>query len=293
MIGALFEFLLSPLNEPIARMAAKAKIKQDAREHIRRTERPWKAEADAYDKREKRRKAKKSADSKKKNDKPVKAKVKKMASSQAPKKTGRKVSQSKPSLSKKTLITESSHTVQVVQGKSRQSMAADEFFATYAVPCFYHFTDVRNIPLIRESGGLLSMRAMRDAGIPVPAPGGDANSQLSDSRNGMDRYVHLCLFNQNPMEYRARQDGRIEDSRFIEIDRDVLRIEGVRFTAAMANQAGVFPLSIEQAFAEMDFSAVYGNVDWKIPEQMQRVLAARKFELLIPDCVPLHYIKRF
>ena len=113
------------------------------------------------------------------------------------------------------------------------------------------------------------MQAMRDRGIFVPAPGGDTNSQLSDSRTGMDRYVHLCLFNQNPMEYRARQDGRIEDSRFIEIDRDVLRLDGVRFTSAMANQSGIVPLTLEQAAAEMDFSAAYERIDWSVPEQMQ------------------------
>ena len=82
------------------------------------------------------------------------------------------------------------------------------------------------------------MQAIREWEIFVPAPGGDANSQLSDTRNGMDGYVHLCLFNQNPMEYRARQDGRIQSSCFIEIDRDVLRLDGVRFTSAMANQNG-------------------------------------------------------
>ena len=135
------------------------------------------------------------------------------------------------------------------------------------------------------------MQAIREWEIFVPAPGGDANSQLSDTRNGMDGYVHLCLFNQNPMEYRARQDGRIQSSCFIEIDRDVLRLDGVRFTSAMANQNGISPLTIEQATSEMDFSAVYEHMEWRIPDQMQRVLTARKYELLVPSYVPLRYIR--
>lgn len=135
------------------------------------------------------------------------------------------------------------------------------------------------------------MQLIRERAIDVPAPGGDANSQMTDSRNGMDRFVHLCLFNQNPMEYRARQDGRIQSSRFLEINRDVLRLEGVRFTSAMANQNGVAPLTLAEAVAEMDFSAAYQRMDWSNAEEMQRVLAARKYELLVPDCVPLSYIR--
>lgn len=135
------------------------------------------------------------------------------------------------------------------------------------------------------------MRLMRDKAIEVTAPGGDANSQLSDARNGMDRFVHLCLFNQNPMEYRARQNGRIQNSRFLEIERDVLRIEGVRFTSAMANRNGVAPLTLAEAATEMDFAAAYWHMDFSNPEEMQRVLAARKYELLVPNLVPLSYIR--
>jgi len=170
-------------------------------------------------------------------------------------------------------------------------MTPDEFFTRFNVRCFFHFTDERNISSIRSSGGLWSMQALQDRGTIVPAPGGDANSQFSDLRNGMNQYVHLCLFNQNPMEYRARQDGRIESSRFLEINRDILRVEGVRFTSAMANQSGVAPLTLEQAVAQMDFAAVYERMDWSVQEQMQRVLTARKYELLVPNHVPLRYIR--
>ena len=52
------------------------------------------------------------------------------------------------------------------------------------------------------------MQAMRTEGVAAVAPGGDEISQLSDSRSGMDGYVHLCLFDQSPMEYRAREAGR-------------------------------------------------------------------------------------
>ncbi len=59
----------------------------------------------------------------------------------------------------------------------------------------------------------------------------------------------------------------------------------------MANQNGITSLTLEQATAEMDFSAAYERMEWSIQEQMQRVLAARKYELLVPSHVPLRYIR--
>jgi len=41
----------------------------------------------------------------------------------------------------------------------------------------------------------------------------------------------------------------------------------------------------------MDFAAVYERMDWSVQEQMQRVLTARKYELLVPNHVPLRYIR--
>lgn len=181
--------------------------------------------------------------------------------------------------------------VEARQRETERKALIHNFLSKHTPRCFYHFTDTRNIPSIRDSGGLWSMHELRERGIIVSAPGGSSNSQLSDQRNGMDRYVHLCLFKSHPMEYCARQDGRIEHSRFLEIDCDTLLIEGVRFTPAMSNQIGVTPLEFEQAVLQMDFEAVYGGTDWSFTEQSQRLRVAKKYELLIPDHVPIRYIR--
>ena len=86
---------------------------------------------------------------------------------------------------------------------------------------FYHFTDVRNLPSIRNHG-ILSMRAMRQMGSLPTAPGGNAWSQDADIGSGMDGYVHLCFFDEHPMEWLAKQDGRIERSVFLEISPEIL-----------------------------------------------------------------------
>ena len=103
----------------------------------------------------------------------------------------------------------------------------------------YHFTDVRNVASIKEHGGIYSLDQCEALGIEIAAPGGDENSQDSDRANGMDKYVHLCLRGEHPMEYSAKAKGRIEKSIFIPINSDVLAIDGVRFVPGMSNKKGI------------------------------------------------------
>lgn len=93
---------------------------------------------------------------------------------------------------------------------------------------FFHFTDTRNLPSIRQHG-LLSMRKLREKEILV-APGGNDWSLTADRHSGMDRYVHLCFFREHPMEWLATQDGRINDSRFLKIKPGVLQTPGALIT---------------------------------------------------------------
>jgi hypothetical protein len=44
---------------------------------------------------------------------------------------------------------------------------------TYAITSFYHFTARRNLPKIREHGGLYSLAMLREMEVEVPAPGGN------------------------------------------------------------------------------------------------------------------------
>lgn len=174
-----------------------------------------------------------------------------------------------------------------------QHVTPAEFLQRHPVKCFYHFTDVRNLPLIRSAGGLWCMAEMRRQGISPPAAGGDAASQLSDSQKGMDQYVHLCFCDQHPMEYRARQDGRIGESVFLHVDVSVLDIPGIQFTSGMANGSAVLPVGLTEAAAFPDLPAVYTRLDWKNPDELEKVLRARKYELLVPRFLPIQYLKNF
>ena len=166
----------------------------------------------------------------------------------------------------------------------------EQFLSRYRARCFYHFTDSRNLDSIKQNGGLLRLAELRRRGAVIPAAGGNDWSHEADGRLGLDEYVHLCLFSEHPMEYRAREEGRILQSRYLEISPDVLSVDGVRFTPDVSNKNGVALLSIEEANKVMDFSVIYDRTDWRNPEIQERRKQAKKYELLVPIDIPLNLI---
>lgn len=172
-------------------------------------------------------------------------------------------------------------------------MTADEFIARYMkTEPFYHFTDVKNLSSIAKHG-LLSFDQLRQQGIAIPAPGGNDWSHQADERLGLHKYVHLCLRRQHPMEFIARQDGRIGETALLRIEPDVLKTDGVLFTPDVSNKSGVKMLTIAEACEAMDFEVVYDYTPWKDPAVQERLRAANKFELLIPTSVSTQLISGF
>ena len=79
-----------------------------------------------------------------------------------------------------------------------------------AISRLYHFTDVRNLPLIKQLGGLWSTAALREGECEF-FPGGNQWSLDQDGRTGMDEYVHLCWDRNHHMEKNIRdRDKDIE-----------------------------------------------------------------------------------
>ena len=161
----------------------------------------------------------------------------------------------------------------------------------FDLPALYHFTDHRNLSFIREVGGLLSLRELKRLRVEPPAPGGNQWSRDADARSGMDAFVHLCFRRNHPMEIRAREDGRIVKTIFLEISPAVLRLDGVRFTLEVANKSGVASHPVGQVDHMIDFEVLYSRTDWRDPVVKQRLLAAEKYEILVPDLSPLSLIR--
>ena len=159
------------------------------------------------------------------------------------------------------------------------------------IPVLYHFTDRRNLAMIRELGGLYATATLTAKGITVPAPGGNQWSKDADGMKGMDQYVHLCFRSTHPMEFRAREEGRIQDSIFLQVHPDVLQWEGVRFTPDVSNKSGVSVHTMEEARDLIDFQVLYTRTDWHDPVIKQRLGQAEKCEVLVPNFIPLELIR--
>jgi hypothetical protein len=161
------------------------------------------------------------------------------------------------------------------------------------ITVLYHFTDRRNLALIRELGGLYPLATLKEMGVQVPAPGGNQWSRDADGIRGMDRYVHLCFRASHPMEFRAREDGRIVDSIYLQIHPEVLHWEGTRFTRDVANKSSVPINTIEEAREIIDFEVLYTRTNWSDPEIQQRLRQAEKHEVLVAQRIPLELVRNF
>lgn len=88
----------------------------------------------------------------------------------------------------------------------------------------------------------------------------------------------------------ARQDGRIVQSKFLQISADVLRTAGVMFTADVSNKSGIHLMDFASAVEQLDFDVVYNRTDWKDAAIQARRQAAKKYEILVPKHVPINHI---
>lgn len=154
----------------------------------------------------------------------------------------------------------------------------------------FHFTDTRNLPSIAEHG-LLSLRKIHERSLQDVAFGGNDWSHEADERVGLDSYVHLCFRNRHPMEYRAKNDRRIEESKFIKVNPDVLLFPDVKFCLDVSNKKGVSCIDPE-AFIEMaDLKVLYTRTDWSDPVIQGRLRAAEKYEALVPSSISADYLE--
>jgi ssDNA thymidine ADP-ribosyltransferase, DarT len=156
----------------------------------------------------------------------------------------------------------------------------------------YHFTDKSNISNIRWHGGLYSTARLRQIGGEFSA-GGDEASLALDIRSGMDQYVHLCFRLKHPMAGRVKERKPSANLFYLTIDRAILYLPGVMFATGVgyANDARTVTLAeaIEQNL--IDFHALYAWTNWFDPEAQAKRRAAELCEILIPDHVPVAFIR--
>lgn len=162
------------------------------------------------------------------------------------------------------------------------------------VSWLFHFTDSRNLPLIRELGGLWSTAKLREMGVEFYA-GGNQHSLEADEMFGMDQFVHLCFTTKHPMAYLAQSDGRIDKLQWLYVDEPdaVFEIDGVRYCEEVSNKSGAELRSIKHARDTFDDVALYDFLDWGKADNYARRVAVEKCEILVPDHLPLRYFEKY
>ena len=157
-------------------------------------------------------------------------------------------------------------------------MSIEEFLSTTRAKWLYHFTDLANLPSIREYG-LLPLRELRARGIRPPKPGGNELSHNLDKHRSLDAYVHLCFKANHDMEKSARREGRIGETRFLRIDVEVLRFQGVLGCPMVANgNDAVGQIKpIEEALEVIDLDVLYGAFAISSPMRFIEIVRADSF----------------
>jgi hypothetical protein len=157
----------------------------------------------------------------------------------------------------------------------------------------HHFTDSRNVATIRDLGGLYSRYALKKMGVESLYPGGNDWSLQADEMFGMDRYVHLCFRTNHPMEYLARNDGRIERTTWLNIEPSVMEIDGVMYSHGVSNKSGMAIHPIRDAIDQIDFEVICSRTDWRDPQIKARLDHAELCEVLVPGQIPLKYFEKY
>lgn len=156
--------------------------------------------------------------------------------------------------------------------------------------CVYHFTDSRNISLIKKAGGLCSLRKLTEQNPEGIFFGGNQWSHEADECKGVDEFIHLAFANDHPMAYRAQQEGRIENICWLTISLNILTEAVVVFTNDVSNKSGVPLLSNDEAREAIDLEGLFDHLDFTIEKNKIRKNNARKSEILVKDFIPLSYI---
>jgi ssDNA thymidine ADP-ribosyltransferase, DarT len=162
------------------------------------------------------------------------------------------------------------------------------------IPHLYHFTDVRNLPTIKELGGIYSTAKLKEMDVAFQG-GGDEQSLQLDVISGMDQFVHLCFAMRHPMESYIKARNNEANLIYLKVDRSILYEAGVRFSNGVAYAQGVQTFTIEETRDGnmIDFEVLYTFMPWGDPVVKPRRRAAELCEILVPDFLPMKFIKNF
>jgi hypothetical protein len=132
----------------------------------------------------------------------------------------------------------------------------------YNIKSLWHFTDESNLASIQKYG-LLSLELLTQRDIQVSCYGANALSHNLDRNLGLDKFVHLALIKDHPMQYIKKNNGDMPNPIWLEIDVSVLSENYSRCCKEVANKNGAKCYDIKHLATVIDLKTLlsypYGN----------------------------------
>jgi len=147
----------------------------------------------------------------------------------------------------------------------------------YGITSIWHFTDESNLESIKQHG-LLSLDLITQQQIHVPCFGADALSHSLDRNRGLDKFVHLSIIKDHPMQYVKKRSGEIPNPIWLEIDISVLFENRSLCCNQVANKNHAKCYDIKQIQEVIDLQSLLNNPHWSNPVRKAELIVANKID---------------
>jgi len=161
-------------------------------------------------------------------------------------------------------------------------MNLQEILKFYGITSIWHFTDESNLESIQKHG-LLSLQLITEEKIHVPCFGANTLSHNLDKKKGLDKFVHLSIIKDHPMQYVKKRSGEIPNPIWLEIDISVLFENRSGCCRQVANKNHAKCYDIKHIAEVVDLKSLLNN-----PHYTNR---ARWSELLVANRINYNKIK--
>jgi len=156
-------------------------------------------------------------------------------------------------------------------------MNLQETLNHYGITSIWHFTDASNLASIEEHG-LLSLDLLAQQKVHVSCYGGDELSHRLDREKGLDKFVHLAIIRDHPMQYIKVKNGIIKNPIWLEIDTSVLFKNESGCCNQLANASSSKCYKIEHLEEVIDLKTLLNKPHWSEPVRKSQLIVANKID---------------
>ena len=156
---------------------------------------------------------------------------------------------------------------------------------------YLHITAFDNLKSILETGELMSLKRIQESEI-KPSYASSEDSRSIDRYKEIDKYVRLCLYQQNDFIVQSLRHGNLKNPAIIMIKREIINIsDEVRITNMNAITNGALLYNLEQVDGNLDYEKIWqprSRGNWS--DQIYK--DARQSEVLIPNSISKDFFVR-